>query len=72
MATDIASLIRSARRRNLLSQGELAAKAGIATRTVWAIENGTNVPQGRTLRSLARALDLDTDQIAEFFEKETA
>ena len=54
----VGELVRSYRRAAGLTQEALAERAGIAVRSVQAIESGTNVPSRDTLRLLSAALDL--------------
>jgi transcriptional regulator with XRE-family HTH domain len=55
---DLATLIRSFRIAENLTQGELAKKAGIALMSVSAVENGHNA-RLETLTSIANALGFD-------------
>lgn len=53
-----------ARRGELgLTQAELAGRAGVAGRTVQYLEAGKTWPQARILAAIARALDLDADEL---------
>lgn len=45
-----------------LTQEELAAKSGVSVRTIQRIEAGTE-PKGYTLKTLAKALNVDTDAL---------
>lgn len=56
---DARSNLRSLRLRAMMTQEELAAKAGLGVRTVRDIELGRARPQPNTLRLLIEALDLD-------------
>jgi tetratricopeptide (TPR) repeat protein/transcriptional regulator with XRE-family HTH domain len=58
-SADAGNNLRSLRLRAMLSQEELAFKAGVGIRTVRDIELGRVRPQPRTLRLLVEALDLD-------------
>ncbi len=53
--------LREARRRAVLTQAELALKAGVALITVTRLENeeGESNPRPETVRRLAKALDMD-------------
>ena len=51
--------LREVRIRRLLTQGELAEKAGLSPSTVVNIERDQAEPQFRTIRKLAEALDVD-------------
>ncbi|MCD0447029.1 tetratricopeptide repeat protein [Glycomyces sp. A-F 0318] len=57
-ASEAVSTLRSLRLRAMLSQEELAYKAGVSPRTVRGIELGQVRPQPGTLRQLAEALEL--------------
>ena len=54
--------LREWRQRRLLSQEELAKKAGIGVTTVVRIEGGQGARLS-TLRKLAEALDITADQL---------
>jgi len=56
----------------MLTQEELAAKAGIGTRTVRDIESGRVRPQPKTLRLLAAALGLETEEQVETADQAAA
>lgn len=51
--------VRRARERALLTQGELAQRAGIGQTTLNRIENDHAEPHFRTIRKIAKALDMD-------------
>ncbi|MEV3936762.1 tetratricopeptide repeat protein [Glycomyces sp. NPDC049804] len=51
--------LRAFRLRAMLTQEELALKAGVGVRTIRDIESGRVRPQPRTLRLLCKALNLD-------------
>ena len=55
----IGAQLREARERALLTQEELAARAGVQPFTVSRIETGKVEPRFRTIRKLAEALDMD-------------
>ncbi|MEU5870931.1 helix-turn-helix domain-containing protein [Glycomyces sp. NPDC047369] len=57
--------LRPLRLRAMMSQEELALKAGVGTRTVRDIESGRVRPQPKTLRLIADALGLDEQGLAE-------
>ncbi len=50
--------VRKARRQALLTQGELAALAGVGITTIVRVERGQVEAHPHTLRLLARALDV--------------
>jgi transcriptional regulator with XRE-family HTH domain len=51
--------LKAARVRRLLTQEELAKKAGVSPSTIVNIERDQTVPHFRTIRKLAEALDVD-------------
>jgi transcriptional regulator with XRE-family HTH domain len=59
----IGAQLKTARERALLTQEELAAKAGLGLPTISRIETGKVEPQFRTIRKLAKALDLDPAEL---------
>jgi transcriptional regulator with XRE-family HTH domain len=61
----IAVGIRELRQRKLLSQRELAEKAGVSETTIVKLELGATRPQPRTLRKIAEALGIETEQMAD-------
>jgi transcriptional regulator with XRE-family HTH domain len=62
MEVDMARL-RELRRRRVLTLEELAQKAGVGRNTVWRLEHGMMGAQPRTIRKLARALDVDPEEL---------
>ncbi len=58
--------LRETRARAMLSQRALAARAGVALRTIAAIEAGENVPTFQTMTRLCEALRVKPDQVMEF------
>jgi transcriptional regulator with XRE-family HTH domain len=58
--------LREARRARLLTIRDLAAKAGVSTKTVVDVEAGRVAPKFRTIRRLAAALAVSPVEIAEF------
>lgn len=63
----IAEQVRFIRKAHRLTQENLADAAGVSTRTVEKIESGRHRPDEQTLRSIARAVQMDV----RFFEKPT-
>jgi tetratricopeptide (TPR) repeat protein/transcriptional regulator with XRE-family HTH domain len=62
----VGALLQVWRARALLTQEQLAARAGLSVRTVRRLETGTAMrPQGFTLRRLIEALDLGPAQLDE-------
>jgi transcriptional regulator with XRE-family HTH domain len=59
----IGEQLRNARTRRLLTQEELAAKAGVSQSTIANIERNNAEPQFRTIRKLAKALDVEPSEL---------
>ena len=59
----IGEQLRKARTRRLLTQDELAEKAGVSQSTIANIERNNAEPQFRTIRKLARALDVEPTEL---------
>jgi transcriptional regulator with XRE-family HTH domain len=57
--------LREIRDRKLLSQRELADKAGISPTTIIHIEQGKIRPHPRTLRKLAEGLGMTPEELAD-------
>ena len=55
----IGEKLREIRTRRLLTQDELAGKAGVSQSTIANIERDNAEPQFRTIRKLAKALDIE-------------
>jgi transcriptional regulator with XRE-family HTH domain len=55
--------IRELRKSNYLTQEELAAKAGIARRTLSRVETGAECPSGPTIRKIAKAVRVRPQEI---------
>ena len=59
--------LATVRARKLLSQRDLAEKAGIALSTVWNLENGhTSRTTFKVMRAVSEALGVTPQSIAEF------
>jgi transcriptional regulator with XRE-family HTH domain len=56
------------RRRQLLTVRDLSEKAGVSSKTVMDIEHGKSLPQLKTIRKLAEALEVDPLAVEEFAE----
>jgi transcriptional regulator with XRE-family HTH domain len=54
--------LRERRERALLTQQELAARAGVSRSTIASAESGGDLA-GRTIRRLAEALDCDPQEL---------
>ncbi len=59
----IGEQLRNVRTRRLLTQDELADKAGVSQSTIANIERNNAAPQFRTIRRLAKALDVDPTEL---------
>ena len=57
--------VRETRKRKLLTQEQLAEKAGIGVNTIIRIERNQVEPQGRTIRKLATALGVAPSDLIE-------
>jgi transcriptional regulator with XRE-family HTH domain len=62
MEVDVAKL-RELRRRRVLTLEELAQKAGVGRNTIWRLEHGVMGAQPRTIRKLAKALDVEPEEL---------
>jgi transcriptional regulator with XRE-family HTH domain len=59
----IGEQLRNVRTRRLLTQDELADKAGVSQSTIANIERNHTEPQFRTIRKLAKALDIEPTEL---------
>jgi transcriptional regulator with XRE-family HTH domain len=59
----IGEKLRKVRTRRLLTQDDLAQKAGVSQSTIANIERDNAEPQFRTIRKLAKALDIDPTEL---------
>ncbi len=59
----IGDKLREARKRALLTQQELAEKAGVGVTTIVRIERNQVEPHARTIRKLAACLDMDPKEL---------
>jgi transcriptional regulator with XRE-family HTH domain len=55
--------LKALRTRRLLTQDELAERAGVSQSTIANIERDNAEPQFRTIRKLAKALDVDPTEL---------
>jgi transcriptional regulator with XRE-family HTH domain len=62
MEVDVARL-RELRRRRVLTLEELAEKASVGRNTIWRLEHGVMGAQPRTIRKLAKALDVEPEEL---------
>lgn len=60
---ELAQRIKSLRNRKGFSQEELSEKSGLSLRTIQRIENGETEPRGDSLKRLAFAFDVSSDEI---------
>jgi transcriptional regulator with XRE-family HTH domain len=67
---DLAKKIKELRTRKGFSQDELAETAQINLRTVQRIESGETEPRGDTLKRLANALSVTSDELIDWAEQE--
>ena len=58
--------LKEVRAQRYLSMRDLAQKAGVGLATIREIEGGRAIPQLRTARKLAGALEIDPDEVDEF------
>ena len=59
----IGEKLKEVRTRRLLTQEELAERAGISAATVVNAERNNQEPHFRTIRKLAKALDVDPTEL---------
>ena len=59
----IGEKLKAARTRRLLTQDELAKRAGVSQSTIANIERDNAEPQFRTIRKLAKALDIEPTEL---------
>jgi transcriptional regulator with XRE-family HTH domain len=62
-AVKIGGRLKELRERNLLTQAELGAAAGVSRDQVSRIERDEVDPRFSTIRKLARALDVDPSEL---------
>ena len=55
--------LRELRRRRVLTLEELAEEAGVGRNTIWRLEHGVMGAQPRTIRKLAKALNVDPEEL---------
>jgi ribosome-binding protein aMBF1 (putative translation factor) len=58
-----AAMLRELRHRRVLTMEELAEKAGVGRNTIWRLEHGVMGAQPRTIRKLAKALDVEPEAL---------
>lgn len=62
--------IRELRLRKLLSQRELAERAGVSETTIVKLELGATRPHPSTLRKIAAALGIEAEEMAQLVSVE--
>lgn len=67
---ELAQRIKTFRNRKGFSQEELAEKTGLSLRTIQRIENGETEPRGDSLKRLAHAFDVSSDEIIDWTVQE--
>ena len=55
--------LKELRRRRVLTLEELAEKAGVGRNTIWRLEHDVMGAQPRTIRKLAKALDVEPEDL---------
>ena len=55
--------LKALRYQRVLTLRELEQLSGVAYNTIWHLENGKRGAQPRTLRKLARALDVEPEEL---------
>ena len=55
--------LRELRHRRVLTLEELAEKAGVGRNTIWRLEHGVMGAQPRTIRKLAKALNVEPEEL---------
>jgi transcriptional regulator with XRE-family HTH domain len=55
--------LKALRYQRVLTLRELEQQSGVAYNTIWHLENGKRGAQPRTLRKLARALDVEPEEL---------
>ena len=67
---ELAQRIKVLRNRKGFSQEELSEKTGLSLRTIQRIENGETEPRGDSLKRLASAFDVTSDEIVDWTVQE--
>jgi transcriptional regulator with XRE-family HTH domain len=57
--------LKALRHRRVMTLRELEQRSGVAYNTIWHLENGKRGAQPRTLRKLARALDVEPEELVQ-------
>ena len=67
---ELSHRIKSLRNRKGFSQEELSKRTGLSLRTIQRIENGETEPRGDSLKRLAIAFDVSSDEIIDWTVQE--
>lgn len=67
---ELGQKIKEARKKNGLSQEDLAELSKVNLRTIQRIENNQNEPRGSTLHLICYALDINAEDILDYGKKE--
>ncbi len=70
MKTELANRIKELRTRKGFSQEELSERTGLSLRTIQRIENGETEPRGDSLKRLAQAFDVSSDELVDWTVQE--
>jgi len=70
MKTELANRMKELRTRKGFSQEELSEKTGLSLRTIQRIENGETEPRGDSLKRLALAFDVTSDDLVDWTVQE--
>jgi len=70
MKTELANRIKELRTRKGFSQEELSEKTGLSLRTIQRIENSETEPRGDSLKRLALAFDVTSDELVDWTVQE--
>ena len=63
---ELSSMVRVLRAKNDMSQNELADKAGVSVYTITFLENCHKVPRANTLVKIAKALNVDAQDLLKY------
>ena len=67
---ELSGKIKNLRNRKGFSQEELSEKAGLSLRTIQRIENGETEPRGDSLKRIAAAFEVSSDEILDWTVQE--
>lgn len=57
--------LRELRQRRVLSMRELEEASGVSYNTIWRLETGKTQAHPRTIRRIAKALNVDPEELVE-------